>query len=269
MVSRAHPTAVIDPAASLGDDVAIGPFCYVGAGVRLLRGVELISHVAVLGDTEIGARTKIYPFAAVGAPSQDLKSIGEEGRLVVGADCIIREGVTITGGARARGGATRIGDGCALLAHCHVAHDCRLGERVVLSNNVALGGHVELGDHVIIGGGSAVHQHARIGAHAFVAGLSGVEGDAPPFTLVGGNRAHLFGLNVVGLERRGFSKERMARLWRAYRTLYAREAPASLEERLAQAAALVDDDGDIAQLLAFFRAPAKRPLLAPRPSPER
>lgn len=259
---RAHPSAVIDPAASIAADAAIGPFCHIGAGVRLSQGVELVSHVAVLGDTEIGARTKIYPFATVGAPSQDLKSIGAEGRLVVGADCLIREGVTISAGAH-------VGDGCALLAHSHVAHDCLLGARVILSNNVALGGHVELGDHVIIGGGSAVHQHARIGAHVFVAGLSGVEGDAPPFTLVGGNRAHLFGLNVVGLERRGYSKERIARLWGAYRTLFARGAPAPLAERLAEAAALRDDDGDIGRLLAFLHAPANRPLLAPRPPRER
>lgn len=249
----------------MGADVVIGPFCSVGPEVALGDGAALVSHVALMGETEIGPRTKIFPFATIGAPSQDLKSAGDRGSVVVGADCLIREGVTINAGTRAGGEVTRVGDGCALLAGSHVAHDCQLGARVVLANNVLLGGHVELGDDVAIGGGAAVHQHVRIGQLAFVAGLAGVEGDAPPFTLVGGDRAHLFGLNLVGLHRRGFCEGRIERLKRAYRTLFSHKIQASRDERLACAAALADDDGDIAALVAFMCAPSKRTLIAPRP----
>ncbi|HYA80501.1 MAG TPA: acyl-ACP--UDP-N-acetylglucosamine O-acyltransferase [Methylocystis sp.] len=264
MTLRAHPSSVIEPGARIGDGVTIGPFCHIGPHVDLGQAVEIVSHVAISGDVKIGADTKIYPFAAIGAPSQDLKSVGDKGCVVIGAGCVIREGVTINAGTKAGGAVTRIGDRCALLAYSHVAHDCRLGDHVILSNNVALGGHVQLGDHVVIGGGSAVHQRVRIGAYGFVAGLSGVEADAPPFMLIGGNRAHLFGLNIVGLSRCGFSPERIARLKRAYRVLYARDVPTPLGERLELAGELPDDDGDIARLIAFLREASERPAMAPR-----
>ncbi len=263
MSRKVHPSAVIETGARLGAGAIIGPFCHIGAKVELGGECELISHVVVSGATQIGPRTRIFPFASLGGRSQDLKSYDDEGRLVIGADCVIREGVTLNAGTSAGGGETRLGDGCALLAYSHVAHDCRVGARVVLSNHVLLGGHVELGDDVMIGGASAVHQHARIGAHAFVAGLSGVEGDVPPFTLAGGNRAHLFGLNLVGLRRRRFSQERIAKLRAAYRSLFAAE-PAPLQQRILALAALGEGDADIALLLYFLRAPSKRPLCAPR-----
>jgi UDP-N-acetylglucosamine acyltransferase len=263
----AHPSAVVDAGARIGANVAVGPFCHVGPGVELGDDVELVSHVVVTGKTRIGARTKIFPFASIGAPSQDLKARGEDGRLVVGSDCVIREGVTLNAGGRGEGDETRVGDRCVLLAYCHVAHDCRLGEGVILSNNVLLGGHVRIGDHAMIGGASALHQYARIGAHAFVAGLSGVEGDVLPFALASGNRAHLFGLNMVGLRRRGFSPERIARLRNAYRLLFAREAqtdPPPLAMRVETLARLDGDDADIAVMVEFLRAPSSRPLCAPR-----
>ncbi|HXY57260.1 MAG TPA: acyl-ACP--UDP-N-acetylglucosamine O-acyltransferase [Methylocystis sp.] len=266
MTPRVHPSSVVEPGARIGDNVTIGPFCHIGAKVGLGRDVEIVSHVAISGDVHIGAGTKIYPFAAIGAPAQDLKSVGEEGRVVIGVGCVIREGVTINAGTKAGGAVTTVGDRCALLAYSHIAHDCRLGDRVILANNVALGGHVQLGDQVVIGGGSALHQHVRIGAHSFVAGLSGVEADAPPFMLIGGNRAHLFGLNIVGLGRCGFSPERIARLKRAYRALYSRHVPTPLDERLELARQLPDDDGDIARLIVFLREPSDRPAMAPRAS---
>ncbi len=262
---RVHPSSVVDPRARIGEGVVIGPLCHVDAGVSLAERVELVSHVVVMGETRIGPRAKIFPFATIGGPAQDLKSAGFEGRVRVGADCLIREGVTINAGTAAGGGLTSIGDACSLLAYSHVAHDCHLGDRVILSNNVLLGGHIAIGDSAIVGGAAAVHQHVRIGAHAFVAGLSGLEGDAPPFTIAGGNRAHLFGLNLVGLRRRGFSDARIARLADAYRVLFAREPPSPLEERIAAARKLADEDGDIALLTAFLLAPSQRPLCAPRP----
>jgi UDP-N-acetylglucosamine acyltransferase len=268
MAASIHPLAVVEPGARLGAGVAIGPFCHVGGEVDLGEGVHLVSHVVVAGRTRLGARARVFPFAVVGSPTQDLKSAQDEGTLMIGDDCVIREGVTVNAGTRAGGGETRIGARCAFLAYSHVAHDCRLGNDVVLSNNVLLGGHVEIGDHAMIGGGTAVHQHARIGAHAFVGGLSGLEGDLIPFGLAGGNRAHLFGLNLVGLRRHGYSPERIARLRAAYRLLFAREAETGdlvLAERVEAAANAYGEDADVATLIDFLRAPSQRPLCAPRP----
>ncbi len=259
-----HPLALVEAGARLAPGCVIGPFCHVGAGVELGEGVELLSHVVLAGALRIGPRSRIYPFAALGAPAQDLKSAGAQGALVIGADCVIREGVTAHLGTPGGGGVTRIGDTCTLLAHAHVAHDCALGEGVVLSNQVLLGGHVKIGDHVMIGGGAAIHQHVRIGAHAFVAGLSGVEGDVAPFGLAGGDRAHLFGLNIVGLRRRGFDAARISKLKSAYRRIFSDDAQASLAERVAAIAATAGADTDLSMLVNFLQAPSARPLCAPR-----
>lgn len=263
MTARAHPSAIVENGARLGEGVTIGPFTYVGPEVEIGDGGVLHSHVVVTGATRLGPRATIYPFAAIGARSQDLASGEGEGRLIIGADCTIREGVTINAGTREGGSETRIGDGCALLANAHVAHDCRLGDQVVLSNGVLLGGHVQVGDDVMIGGGAAAHQRVRIGAQVFVAGLAGVEGDVIPFALAGGHRAHLFGLNLVGLRRRGYSNARIARLRQAYRLLFPGE-PAPREERIAALRAFAGDDPDIKFLLDFLSEPAARPLTTPR-----
>jgi UDP-N-acetylglucosamine acyltransferase len=259
-----HPTSVVENGAQIGPDARIGPFCHIGAEVALGAGSALASHVSITGKTRIGAGLRASPFVAIGGPAQDLKSDGASGALEIGADCLLREGVTINAGTPGGGGVTRIGDGCALLAAAHVAHDCVLGDRVVLSNAVLLGGHVVIGDDAMIGGGAAVHQYVRIGAQAFIAGLAGVEGDVIPFGLAGGDRARLAGLNVIGLQRRGFSAERIAGLRAAYRALFAREAASSLGERIEAVAQQCGDDAGVASLLAFLRAPSQRPLCAPR-----
>ena len=264
MTARAHPSAIVEAGARLGEGAVIGPFCHIGPEVEIGDGSTLHSHVVVTGATCIGPRAKIFPFAVIGARAQDLTAGDGEGRVIVGADCIIREGVTINAGTRAGGSQTRLGDGCALLANAHVAHDCRLGDRVTLSNGVLLGGHVQVGHDVTIGGGAAAHQRARIGAHVFVAGLAGIEGDVIPFALAGGHRAHLFGLNLVGLRRRGFSKARIDRLREAYRLLFPLE-PAPREERIEALRRFAGDDPDINLLLDFLAEPAARPLTTPRP----
>jgi UDP-N-acetylglucosamine acyltransferase len=267
-----HPLAVVESGARLGDGVVVGPFCHLGADVEIGAGAELASHVVVAGRTRIGAGARISPFAAIGTATQDLKSLADEGTLVIGDDCLVREGVTINAGTKAGGGETRIGDRCAFLAFSHVAHDCRLGDDVVLSNHALLGGHVEIGDHVMIGGGTAVHQHVRIGAHAFIAGLSGLEGDVIPFALAGGNRAHLFGLNLVGLRRRRFSPARIAQLRAAYRLLFTREegdGDLVLADRIEAVANAYGADADVAALIDFLRAPSNRPLCAPRAAREK
>ncbi|WP_442756649.1 acyl-ACP--UDP-N-acetylglucosamine O-acyltransferase [Methylocystis sp. JAN1] len=261
MQTKVHPTAIVETGARLHDGVAIGPFCHIGAGVEIGAGSVLHSHVVVAGRATIGGRARIFPFVSVGAPSQDLKAALAEGAVAIGDDCVIREGVTINSGV---GAGTRVGAGCAFLAYSHVAHDCRLGDGVILANQVLLGGHVEIGDHVAIGGATAVHQNVRIGAHAFIGGLAGVEGDVIPFGLAGGNRAHLFGINVVGLQRRGFSPERISRLREAYRRLFAGASGRALSERVDEVATVHGDDADVAEIVAFLRAMKKRSLCAPR-----
>lgn len=256
-----HPSSVVEDGARLGAGVAVGPFCHIGPGVEIGDGAALHSHVVVSGRTRIGARTQVFPFAAVGLPSQDIKAELAEGALTIGDDCVIREGATINAGV---GEGTRIGARCVFLASSHVAHDCRLGDGVILSNQVLLGGHVEIGDHAMIGGATAVHQNVRIGAHAFVGGLSGVEGDIIPFALASGNRAHLFGLNRVGLQRRGFATDRIERLRRAYELLFARDDARVLSERIDALALDFGGDADVAAIVEFLRAPGARQLCAPR-----
>ena len=261
MATQIHPSAIVEEGARLDVDVAIGPWCHIGPNVEIGPRTRLHSHVVVAGRTTIGADSNIFPFAVVGGPSQDLKANSAEGDLTIGAGCLAREHVTINSGI---GDGTRIGRDCVFLAGAHVAHDCRLGDGIVLSNQVLLGGHVVIDDHVMIGGGTAVHQFVRIGAHAFVGGLSGVEGDVIPFARASGNRAHLFGLNLVGLRRRGFEPERIVRLTDAYRRLFDANNNAVLRERIDQLAESEADDPDIALVLNFLRAPSQRPLCAPR-----
>ncbi|HMN74193.1 MAG TPA: acyl-ACP--UDP-N-acetylglucosamine O-acyltransferase [Rhodoblastus sp.] len=262
MTADVHPSSIVAPGARLGADVRIGPFCVVGEHVELGDGVELVSHVSLAGRTSIGARTKIYPFAALGHPPQDLKYRGEDSILGVGADCVIREGVTANPGTAGGGMRTIVGDRCALLAQAHVGHDSFVGNDVILSNNVMIAGHVRIGDFAILSGGVAVHQFARIGAHAFVGGVTGLEGDLVPFGLAFGNRAHLAGLNLVGLRRRNFSRETIANLQAAYRLIFEGKAP--LAARIDEVERALGHDPNVAHLVDFLRAGGDRPLCRPR-----
>lgn len=256
-----HPSAVVEAGAHLGTGVRIGPFCHIGGAVELADGVELISHVVVAGRTKIGARTRVFPFASLGHAPQDLKYRGESSSLAIGAACIIREGVTINPGTEAGGMVTSIGDRCAFLAHAHVGHDCRIGNDVVLSNNVMIAGHVSIGDFAAFGGGAAVIQFTRVGAHAFLGGLSGLEHDLIPYGLALGNRAHLAGLNLVGLKRRGFSREAINELRRTYRLLFAPEG--TLQERLAVLTKAFADNSEVQTILAFLTQSGERAVCMP------
>ncbi|MGI6246607.1 MAG: acyl-ACP--UDP-N-acetylglucosamine O-acyltransferase [Pseudochelatococcus sp.] len=257
-----HPTAVVEEGARIGARVRIGPFSIVDGAAEIGDDCELVSHVVVAGQTRIGPRTRIFPFASVGHQPQDLKYRGEPSTLAIGADCLIREGVTINPGTEGGGMKTVIGDRCALLANSHVGHDCQVGDNVILSNNVMLAGHVSVGDHVIIGGGAAVIQFARVGAHAFIGGLSGLENDLIPYGMALGNRAYLGGLNIVGLQRRGFSREEIHTLRRAYRALFADEG--TLMERVEDVAAAFPDVPLVEEVLSFIRASGKRSICMPR-----
>ncbi len=257
-----HPSAVVAHAAKLGRGVSIGPFCVVGPDIDLGDGVELLSHVVLAGRTSIGEGTRIFPFASLGHEPQDLKFRGESSELRIGRNCIIREGVTMNPGTAAGGLLTSVGDRSVFLAQSHVAHDCRVGSEVIFSNNVMLAGHCSVGDYAILGGGAAVHQYVRLGRHSFIGGLAGVEHDVIPYGIALGNRAHLAGLNVVGLKRRGFSREDIHDLRRAYRLLFS--VVGTLKERVDATEAEFANHVQAAEILAFLREGGERAICVPR-----
>jgi UDP-N-acetylglucosamine acyltransferase len=262
MMAGIHPTAIVADGAQLGADVTIGPYCVVGPKVRLGDGVALVSHVCVDGITEVGKGTRIFPFAVIGHPPQDMKYRGEETRLEIGANNVIREHVTMHPGTTGGGGVTRIGDNCLFMISAHVAHDCQVGNHVVMVNHATLGGHVRVGDFAILGGLSAVHQFVRIGPHAMIGGMSGVEADVIPFGLVMGERARLGGLNVVGLKRRNFSRLDIQALRTAYRLLFAQEG--TMAERLDDVASLYPDNAAVNSIIEFMRSAEMRAVTLPK-----
>ncbi len=257
-----HSTAIIENGAELADTASVGPYSIVGSGVRLADGVKIHAHVVLGGQTKIGAGTEIFPFASVGLPPQDKKYHGEVSRLEIGANCVIREHVTINPGTEGGGLVTTIGDDCLLLVGAHVAHDCRIGNHVILVNHATLGGHCFIDDYAILGGLSAVHQFVRIGESGFVGGMSGVENDIIPFGSAIGNRAELGGLNIVGLGRRGFSRDAIHQLRRAYRTLFGPEG--TLKERLADVEEEFAGDENVKKIVDFIRAGGDRAICTPR-----
>ena len=215
-----HPTAIIDEAAVIGARVRIGPYCVVDGDVEIGEGTVLKAHVVVTGHTRIGADNVIYPFATIGEDNQDLKYAGEPTRVEIGDRNRIRESVTIHRGTVQDAGVTRVGSDNLLMVNAHVAHDCVVGNHCILANNATLGGHVTIDDHAIIGGMCAVHQFCTIGAHVMVGGCSGVAQDVPPFVIAQGNHASPVGVNTVGLQRRGFTKEGIQAIRLAYKVLY-------------------------------------------------
>lgn len=260
--SAIHPSAVVEDGARLGEGVSIGPFCHVGPQAVLGDGVVLKSHVVVAGRTSVGERTQIFPFASVGHQAQDLKYRGEDATLTVGTDCIIREGVTLNPGTEGGGLETVIGNRCAFLANSHVGHDSRLGDGVILSNNVMIAGHVTVGNNVIFGGGAAAIQFTRVGDHAFVGGLAGLENDLIPFGMVMGNRARLMGLNLVGLKRHGFSREDIHALRNAYKELF-ESSEGTLRQRAEQVAAAYEGVALVRRVTDFILVETDRRFCTP------
>ncbi len=257
-----HPTAIVAPEASIGTDVQVGPYCIVGSKVTLGDRVRLHSHVVVDGRTTIGEETEIYPFASIGLRPQDLKYRGEESELIIGARNQIREHVTMNPGTEGGRMETRVGDDCLFMIATHVAHDCILGNHVIMANNATLGGHVEVGDYAIIGGLAAVHQFVRIGAHSMVGGMSGIEQDLIPYGQAMGERARLRGLNLVGLQRRDFSRDEIHELRTAYRLLFAQEG--TLSERIDDVVAMYGENGLVMEIVEFIRAETSRAVLQPK-----
>lgn len=254
-----HPTAVIDPSATLAADVRIGAFCLIGADVEIGAGTEVGPHCSIRGPTRIGRNNRFIGHAAIGGEPQDKKYQAERTALVIGDDNVIREFVTINRGTVGGGGITTVGNDNWMLAYTHVAHDCHVGDHCVFSNNTTLAGHVTVGDYVIISGFAGAHQFCRIGAHAFLGMGALTNGDVPPFTMVGSDSlGRPRGINSEGLKRRGFDAERIASIKRAYRTLYVAGLPlAEAKQQLAEQAA---HSADVKDLLDFIEH-AERPLL--------
>lgn len=262
-MANIHPTAVISDSAVLHGNVTIGPFCVVEGAVKLEDGAELKSHVVLAGKTTIGKNAVIYPFASVGHEPQDLKYDGEETELIIGDNCVIREGVTLNPGTKSGGSVTRIGDNCVFLANSHVAHDCVVGNNVILSNGVLLAGHVTLGDYVIMGGGSAIHQYTRIGDYAFVGGLAGVENDIIPFGIALGNRAYLGGVNLIGMKRHAFDRDSIHAVRQVYKDLFVDDTE-TLMKRLEKLPADLTANSEVMRIVDFINAISDRSFCMPR-----
>ena len=228
-----HPTAIIDSSAKIAPDVFVGPYCVVGKQVQIDSGTVLKSHIVIDGNTIIGKNNIIYPFATIGLAPQDLKFRGEDSQVIIGDNNTIRESVTIHLGTQDDKMLTRIGNNCLFMVGAHIAHDCEVGNNVILANNATLAGHVVVEDYVIIGGLSAVKQFTRIGKNAMIGGMSGIEKDVIPYGLVRGERAHLVGLNLVGLKRKNIDRKQISILQDFFTKLFDKSQKSlTLVERL-------------------------------------
>ncbi|WP_454628018.1 acyl-ACP--UDP-N-acetylglucosamine O-acyltransferase [Bradyrhizobium cenepequi] len=259
-MSMIDPTARIADGAVIGEGTSIGPYCLIGPNVVIGENCKLVAHVTVGGHTSIGAECVISPFAALGGPPQDLSYRGESTRLEIGTGCTIREGVTMNIGTVKGGGLTRVGDRGYFMNNSHVGHDCTVGNDVIFATSATLGGHCEIGDFVYIGGLSAVHQFTRIGRQVMVGGVCGVRDDIIPFGLANGQYAVLEGLNIIGMRRRKFTRERLVTVRSFYQKLF--HGDGVFAERLAAVQPLAAEDPAIAEILAFI-GKGKRPLCLP------
>ena len=249
-MARIHPTALVADGANLHESVEVGPYAVVGPRVSIGEGTTVGAHAVLEGDTTIGRRNRIFQFAAVGGPPQDLKYKGQQTRLEIGDENMIREFATLHIGTEEGGGVTRIGNRCLLMAYSHVAHDVQIGNGVILANSANLAGHVIVEDFAIFGGMTAAHQFVRVGRHAFVSGKTGVGMDVPPYCTVAGHHAELKGLNTVGLARHGFSEDSIRRIKNAYRTLFRMKL--GLREAISRVRAEAGDDPNVEHMLRFI-----------------
>ena len=262
MTSTIHPTAIVDPAAELGSGVEIGPYAVVGPNAILENGVKLHNHVSISGRTRLCADVEIYDHAAIGRPPQVLGfKDSEDSRVEIGQRTILREFVTVHSGSPDAGGLTRIGADCLFMSYSHAAHDCDFGDKCVIANSAQIGGHVIVGEQVWMGGQVAVHQHCRIGKHAFVGGGSIVVNHIIPYGSVIGNHAKLAGLNIVGLKRRGFSRQTINDLRAAYRLLFADEG--TFAERLDDVEKMHASSPEVINIIDFIRLAKARAICMP------
>ncbi|HKR29829.1 MAG TPA: acyl-ACP--UDP-N-acetylglucosamine O-acyltransferase [Terriglobales bacterium] len=248
--ARIHPTAIVDPAVRIPESCTIGPFCIVGAEVDIGENCELLSHVVLKGPTRMGHSNRVFPFTTLGLEPQDLKFKGEKTRLEIGDNNMIRESVTIHRGTPTGGGVTRVGSNCLIMAYTHIAHDCLIADNVIMANAATLAGHVTVEEYAVVGALCPVHQFVRIGAYSYIGGGTTITQDVLPFSLTSAKRdVHAFGMNSVGLQRKGFSKERLRKIHSAYRLLLSSKM--NIGEALAKLKAEGDLSEDVERLVTF------------------
>ncbi len=257
---RIHPTAIVPEEAELAEDVIIEAFSIIGPRVKIGSGSVIGPHVVIDGRTTIGQRNRIFPFVAIGFPPQDTTYGGEDTRVEIGNDNIIRENITIHRGSHRGEGVTRIGSGNFLMAYVHIAHDCQIGSDVIMANAATLGGHVEVGDHAVVGGVVAVHQFVRIGEYSCIGGKSGVRMDIPPYMLAqGADPATLHGPNLIGLRRNGFSNETINTIKKCYRILF--RSGLTVKEAVEKARLEVEPLPEIRKLIDFVVESSRRGIM--------
>jgi len=248
-----HPKAIVDPRARIHPSTKIGPYCVIGPDVELGEGCVLLSHVVMEGPTKIGDHNKLFPFSSIGLAPQDLTYAGEPTRLEIGSHNTIREYVTINRGTMKGGGITRVGDHNLIMAYTHIAHDCQIGDHVIMANAATLGGHVTVGDWANVGALCPVHHFVRIGPYSIIGGGSTITRDVLPFSKTSAERGtHAYGLNAIGLERRGFTKERIKKLHHAYKVLLASKL--NTTQALEKLKAETDLGEDVTLLIEFIEA---------------
>ena len=258
-----HHTSIISEKAVLGSNVTIGPYCIVNENVKIGNNVNLKAHVYIDGNTSIGDNCTFFPYCSIGTSPQDLKYKGEESELKIGNNNIFREYVTVNPGTEGGGLKTVIGNNCLFMINAHIAHDCKIGNNVIMVNNASLAGHVILEDYAIMGALSGAHQFCRIGKHSMIGGLSGVDSDVIPYGTVIGNRAYLSGLNIIGLKRRGFSKDIIQDLRKAYGLLFSSQE-GTFSDRVKEVSEEFTDNEPIQEIVNFLISEKSRSICKPK-----
>ncbi|RPH05990.1 MAG: acyl-ACP--UDP-N-acetylglucosamine O-acyltransferase [Alphaproteobacteria bacterium TMED194] len=258
-----HHTSIVSEKAILGSNVTIGPYCIINDNVKIGNNVNLMAHIYVDGNTIIGDNCRFFPYCSIGTSPQDLKYKGEKSKLKIGDNNIFREYVTVNPGTEGGGLETTIGNNCLFMINAHVAHDCKIGNNVIMVNNASIAGHVILEDYAIMGALSGAHQFCRIGKHSMIGGLSGVDSDVIPYGTVLGNRAYLSGLNIIGLKRRGFSKDIIQDLRKAYGLLFSSQE-GTFSDRVKEVSEEFLDNEPIQEIVQFLKSEKSRSICKPK-----
>ena len=258
-----HHTSIVSEKAILGSNVTIGPYCIINDNVKIGNNVNLMAHIYVDGNTIIGDNCRFFPYCSIGTSPQDLKYKGEKSKLKIGDNNIFREYVTVNPGTEGGGLETTIGNNCLFMINAHVAHDCKIGNNVIMVNNASIAGHVILEDYAIMGALSGAHQFCRIGKHSMIGGLSGVDSDVIPYGTVIGNRAYLSGLNIIGLKRRGFSKDIIQDLRKAYGLLFSSQE-GTFSDRVKEVSEEFLDNEPIQEIVQFLKSEKSRSICKPK-----
>ena len=258
-----HPTAIIKDGAHIGTGSSVGPYCIIGKNVVIGKNSKLISNITIDGFTSIGDNCNFYPYSTIGTCPQDLKYKGEKSFLKIGNNNIFREFVTVNPGTKGGGLITSIGNNCLLMVSSHVAHDCQIGNNIILVNNASLAGHVIVDDYAVLGAFSGVHQFCRIGKHSMTGAMSGIDSDVIPYGTVLGNRAHLSGLNIIGLKRRGFTKQIIQELRKAYGLLFSSQ-DGTLLERIKEVSEEFSKNEPVMEVVSFLTKDKSRSICKPK-----